>query len=803
MSGSAQSCGSRAAAAAGRLVWYWLVLLVLLVLWRLLALPPPLAAPSASTNPIVAENALPGSSEWWHPQSAEEPLLHGFSTSFSVQAGQTVTFKIHAPAWMRSYHVGVYRLGYYGGLGARLLANLSVANAPQPACHFDARSRATHCSNWRHSLAWTVPLDTPSGVMVALPVWHASTDTNASANSNSNSNSSYRYPSTCYGSYIPFVVRQSLSEQGSALLFKTSDLTWAAYNSYGGYNLYRGNGSFDPSSRASAASYDRPWRNRALPPAGQAHNFIFGAEYALLRWLERMGYDVSYASCGDVEQLHRLDLPSLSRQSGQGQGQGEGQGPRHSVLLSVGHDEYWTPGLRRAFEGARDSGVHLAFFSGNEAFWRTLWAEDLRVRDGQAQGQGQSQGQVLAQMQVQEHSQDGQAGSVKRAGAAGGGEEGAGEEAGEGADAALVAYLLDALSQQLVPVPPHRLLICRKETIENTPFTADFTGTFRDPRQGRGPLDAESLLTGQHFMVNAHSWITLRSLTHTGGGGSGYGGSVSGPGAGRYVLELRGRARDRGGGRVAAVEVSLDGGRSWLPAEGTAYWHFSALLPLPHPPLPRSLPLPLHLLPLPLDSAGSTGVGEGVADKGVGAGAPFTAPAALAQGQRQGQGHGQVRGLRDGLLSSGVLVDLQGLATYLHSSSSNSGGGGGGGGGGGSGGGGSGGAGVQLLVLVRAIDDSGWLERTDELRPLCSMHSRAHSQGTEAQGLAGTVGTVGTAGSVVVHTGVGGVRIEGAQYVPPASNALLVRVERRGERGERRKQGKRKQGKQGKQGRQE
>jgi len=41
--------------------------------------------------------------------------------------------------------------------------------------------------------------------------------------------------------------------------------------------------------------------------------------------------------------------------------------------LSVGHDEYWTPGMRRSFEWARDEGIHLAFFSGNEIFWRVLW----------------------------------------------------------------------------------------------------------------------------------------------------------------------------------------------------------------------------------------------------------------------------------------------------------------------------------------------------------------------------------------------------------------------------------------------
>lgn len=49
---------------------------------------------------------------------------------------------------------------------------------------------------------------------------------------------------------------------------------------------------------------------------------------------------------------------------------------RYKVLLSVGHDEYWTPMLRKAYEDARENGVHLAFFSGNELFWRVRWQDE-------------------------------------------------------------------------------------------------------------------------------------------------------------------------------------------------------------------------------------------------------------------------------------------------------------------------------------------------------------------------------------------------------------------------------------------
>src|SRR5690606_8444248 len=48
----------------------------------------------------------------------------------------------------------------------------------------------------------------------------------------------------------------------------------------------------------------------------------------------------------------------------------------HDVFLSVGHDEYWSQGRRDAVTAARDAGVHLAFFSANEIYWKTRWEDD-------------------------------------------------------------------------------------------------------------------------------------------------------------------------------------------------------------------------------------------------------------------------------------------------------------------------------------------------------------------------------------------------------------------------------------------
>ena len=43
----------------------------------------------------------------------------------------------------------------------------------------------------------------------------------------------------------------------------------------------------------------------------------------------------------------------------------------------MGHDEYWSTGQRANVETARDAGVNLAFFSGNEVFWKTRWENSI------------------------------------------------------------------------------------------------------------------------------------------------------------------------------------------------------------------------------------------------------------------------------------------------------------------------------------------------------------------------------------------------------------------------------------------
>ncbi len=283
------------------------------------------AACASPANAIVAENCLAGNpSTDWDISGAGDTTILGFSTAISVNKGSAIGFKVNTNA--TNYRLDIYRMGYYGGMGARKVASIAPsATLPQtqPACLSDATTGLLDCGNWGVSASWTVPSTSVSGIYFAKVI---RADTGGA-------------------SHIFFVVRDDSST--SDLLFQTSDTTWQAYNQYGGNSLYVGN----PAGRAYKVSYNRPFTTRTTA-SGQ--DWVFNAEYPMVRWLESNGYNVSYFSGVDADRSGALIL-------------------NHKTFLSVGHDEYWSAAQRTNVENARAAGINLAFFSGNEVFWKTRW----------------------------------------------------------------------------------------------------------------------------------------------------------------------------------------------------------------------------------------------------------------------------------------------------------------------------------------------------------------------------------------------------------------------------------------------
>src|SRR4051812_28543759 len=114
-------------------------------------------------NRVVAENCKPGSpASEWDVAGAGSPDIQGFATDISANAGSTIHFKIKTPA--TAYRLDIYRMGYYGGDGARRVTSVSPsASLPpsQPPCAGHAQNRRGGCGHRGGSAARAGPAGAP------------------------------------------------------------------------------------------------------------------------------------------------------------------------------------------------------------------------------------------------------------------------------------------------------------------------------------------------------------------------------------------------------------------------------------------------------------------------------------------------------------------------------------------------------------------------------------------------------------------------------------------------------------------
>ncbi|WP_169514604.1 DUF4082 domain-containing protein [Actinokineospora enzanensis] len=287
-------------------------------------------------NPIVCENSKEGTprDDWF----VESPYgdIEGYGTAPSVQPGEKLDFKVKTPS--TNYEIDIVRLGYYlGGTGGRLQQTVMPSvHLPQtqPQCAYDNNTGLVDCGNWGVSASWNVPTTAVPGFYVANFI---------------------RNDGTPGASQFPFVVRNDSST--SDIVVQTSDQTWQAYNKYGDrenvneFNLYEGGFSGSSDGRAYKVSYNRPYRN------GGTANYL-NAEYPMIRFLERNGYDVTYLSGVDITRN-----PNLLK--------------NHKVYISSGHDEYVNATQRAGIESAKAAGVNLFFSTGNTMFWKTRFENSI------------------------------------------------------------------------------------------------------------------------------------------------------------------------------------------------------------------------------------------------------------------------------------------------------------------------------------------------------------------------------------------------------------------------------------------
>lgn len=301
------------------------------------------AEQSAPTNAIQIENQQPGTRDWMlsrakidAPSKYRCPWIEGYASHSSIEAGESLQLFVSTTPATR-FRIDLFRLGFYGGLGGRLVASLGEFEGREQPLPEPGPKRLIDC-HWEATTSLVIPKDWCSGVYVGkLTLLDEGTD-----------------------SYVIFVVKD---RRPCDLVFQCSDHTWQAYNRWPTqFSLYDNGVEQWYWGHSVQVGFNRPYGKYCQildAPLSTGSGEFFLWEFPFVYWIEQQGYDVSYIANGDTHH----DVSFLSRAKG---------------FLSVGHDEYWT---RQMFDHAQiaiASGVSVGFFSGNAVCGRIQFGESGR-----------------------------------------------------------------------------------------------------------------------------------------------------------------------------------------------------------------------------------------------------------------------------------------------------------------------------------------------------------------------------------------------------------------------------------------
>lgn len=286
--------------------------------------------PPRRSDSIRKENEKPGTRDWLLQKTGIDPAtkyrcpwIEGYCSRTSVSAGEEIAFHVSTnPASL--FKLDIYRMGYYGGHGARHLRRLGPfmgATQPDPPL---GSNRLREC-RWEPCVTLKIPDDWLSGVYLGKLT--AERDG--------------------WQSYVIFIVRD---HRPVDFIFQCSDTTWQAYNRWPSqFSLYDDGKKVWYWGPDVDVSFDRPYGKYCQildAPLSTGSGEWFLWEFPLAYWMEAQGYDVSYVSNIDTHS----DFKGLGRAKG---------------FLSVGHDEYYSMEIFQNLQKAIAGGLNVAFLSGN------------------------------------------------------------------------------------------------------------------------------------------------------------------------------------------------------------------------------------------------------------------------------------------------------------------------------------------------------------------------------------------------------------------------------------------------------
>lgn len=290
--------------------------------------------PARDADAVHKENQKKGTAHWRITRNANQREIEGYPLKATLTQGESLRVAVSLSE-AKSFTWFVYRLGYYGGVGAREVARGGpVKGTRQADCPADPTTGLIACA-WSPTLEIPVTKDWVRGVYVVKLVREDQ-------------------PSR----YVPFFVRDANPRSEVAVLIPTS--SWAAYNTWGGTSLYddqKGVMKSQGVSRAFKSSYDRPYYR------AQGTGALMTDDLSLVTWLESQDLDVGYFTDEDLDESYDFLRGA-------------------KVWVMSGHDEYWSSKQRDHADRALSEGRSLLNLGANNAYWQVRFepAADGRER---------------------------------------------------------------------------------------------------------------------------------------------------------------------------------------------------------------------------------------------------------------------------------------------------------------------------------------------------------------------------------------------------------------------------------------
>ena len=251
---------------------------------------------------------------------ADEPrplFVEGYAGQVSYAPGETLTLHVSTSAAI--YAAEIARIGAE--------AEVVWSKAEIPGKEYPVpRNASSHGCDWPVSVEVPIPPDQKTGY---YEVRFRVRDRGGEYVQRNIRQSE----SSCY-----FIVRPAEPGKNTRILLQLSTNTYNAYNNWGGFSLYGYHGR--GGNQGHRVSFARP-------PISLYHQW----ELAFVAWAEKNGFALDFAANNDLE-FHPELLES------------------YKLVLSIGHDEYWSAPMRDNLEAFIAGGGNVAFFSGNTCCWQ-------------------------------------------------------------------------------------------------------------------------------------------------------------------------------------------------------------------------------------------------------------------------------------------------------------------------------------------------------------------------------------------------------------------------------------------------